>query len=201
MLRISSTAGFAATWLCNHIGVFSQLHPSLQVEVATSRVLDDVSDGDADVFVAFGNGNWPNHLVEHLYDVEFLPLCSPQLLAKCPLSQPADLARATLLHLHRGDDWSRWLTLNDVAFPASRAGITFSDLMLVQSAAIAGQGVMMGDEITCADALATRLLVAPFAAKIKSPGSYYLVSHRNRPVSPAAAVFKRWLSTLIRTGH
>jgi LysR family glycine cleavage system transcriptional activator len=197
VLRVCSTAGFASMWLCNHIGAFSGKYPALNIEIATARILDDVSDGDADIFIAFGNGNWPNHLVEHLYDVEFLPLCSPQLLARAPLSRPSDLLNATLLHLHRWDDWSRWLTLNDVAFPSTRAGITFSDLMLVQTAAIAGQGIMMGDDITCADALTGSLLLAPFPTRIKAPGSYYLVSQRYKPLSPAVVAFKRWVSTLV----
>lgn len=47
---------------------------------ARHAVLDDVSARDVDVCIAFGDGNWPKHSLKHLYDVEFLPLCSPMLL-------------------------------------------------------------------------------------------------------------------------
>jgi LysR family glycine cleavage system transcriptional activator len=197
-LRLSSTPGFAAMWLCNHIGSFSAGYPALDVHVVTGRELDDVSDGDIDAFIAFGDGNWPQREVRHLYDVDFLPLCSPALLnVRGGLAKPADLLHVPLLHLRRPDDWNRWLTLNGVAEQQSRASVTFSDMMLVQAAAMAGQGVMMGDEVTCGSALASGQLVAPFQTRIRAPGSYYLVTARQRPADPAVTAFGQWLQALI----
>ena len=198
VLRVSSTAGFASMWLCNHIASFHADYPHLRVEITSHAVLDDVSARDVDVCIAFGDGNWPKHSLKHLYDVEFLPLCSPMLLnVQGGLNMPADVLRFPLLHLRRWDDWSRWLALNAVEFPERSAGTTFSDLMLVQSAAVAGQGIMMGDEITCAGALAAGQLVAPFTAKLKSSGGYYLVNDRRRKPTPAMTAFTRWLEALI----
>ena len=74
----------------------------------------------------------------------------------------------------------------------------FSDLMLVQSAAIAGQGIMMGDEVTCAGAPAAGLLVRPFTTRIKSRGGYYLPRSRQRRASRAMLAFTRWLNALFR---
>ena len=68
--------------------------------------------------------------------------------------------------------------------------------LLVQTAAIAGQGIMMGDEITCAGALAAGQLVAPFSAKIKARGGYYLLRSRQRRPNPAMQAFTRWLNAL-----
>ncbi len=198
VLRISSTPGFASMWLCNHIAAFHAEFPNLHVEVTCSPALDDVSARDMDLYIAFGDGNWPKHAVKHLYDVEFLPLCSPALLnMHSGLATPADVLDFVLLHLRRWDDWSRWLAVNAVEFPMHSAGITFSDLMLVQTAAIAGQGIMMGDEVTCAGALAGGLLVTPFTTKIKSSGGYYLVNDRRKKPTPAVAAFTRWLDALI----
>ena len=197
-LRLSSTPGFAAMWLCNHIGAFSAGYPALEVHVVTGRELDDVSGGDIDAFIAFGDGNWPQREVRHLYDVDFLPLCSPALLnVRGGLAKPADLLNVPLLHLRRPDDWNRWLTLNDVPLQETRASVTFSDMMLVQAAAMAGQGVMMGDEVTCGSALASGQLVAPFQTRIRAPGSYYLVTERRRSADPAVAAFSQWLQALI----
>jgi LysR family transcriptional regulator, glycine cleavage system transcriptional activator len=197
-LRVCSTAGFAAMWLCGHIAAFHKEFPHIHLDITTSRELDDVSAGDMDLFIAFGDGNWPNYVVKHLYDVEFMPMCSPTLLNTVGgLNQPGDVLRLGMLHLRRWDDWARWLTINDVEFPSRSAGITFSDLNLVQSAAIAGQGIMMGDELTCSGALGRGQLVAPFATKIKSTGGYYLVSERRKPATPAVTVFIRWLDALI----
>jgi LysR family glycine cleavage system transcriptional activator len=196
-LRISSTAGFASMWLCNHIASFQAEYPNLCLQIITSRELGEATDRDVDLFIAFGDGNWPKHTVQHLYDVEFLPMCSPALQnMQGGLNQPADVLRFPLLHLQQWDDWREWLAVSGIEFPQRGAGIIFSDMMLVQTAAIAGQGIMMGDEITCAGALAIGQLVSPFSTKIKSRGGYYLVRSRQRRLNPAIVAFTRWLNAL-----
>ena len=64
--------------------------------------------GDADAFIAFGVGNWPNRMAELLCEISFTPLCSPTLLNKVGgFSRPADVLRANLLHLDDTEDWAR----------------------------------------------------------------------------------------------
>jgi len=196
-LRISSTPGFASMWLCNYIASFQAEHPNLSLQIVTSRELDEATDRSVDLFIAFGEGHWPKHLVQHLYDVEFLPMCSPAMQNILGgLNQPADVLRFSLLHLRDFEDWRQWLAMSRIEFPGRAAGITFSDMMLVQKAAIAGQGIMMGDEVTCAGALATGQLVAPFSAKIKARGAYYLLRSRQKRTNAAMLAFTRWLNTL-----
>jgi LysR family glycine cleavage system transcriptional activator len=198
-LKISSTPGFASMWLCNHIGAFQAEHPDLDLTIVASRELDQTDDREADLFIVFGEGGWPKHHVQHLYDVEFLPLCSPALQnLHGGLNTPADLLRFALLHLNDWDDWRHWLAAAGVPFPRHGAGIVFSDLMMVQTAAIGGQGIMMGDGITCAGALAAGQLVAPFALKIKSRAGYYLVRPGQKRASLAASAFTRWLNALLK---
>jgi LysR family transcriptional regulator, glycine cleavage system transcriptional activator len=198
-LRISSTPGFASMWLCNHIASFQAEYPNLSLQIVTSRDLGAATDSTVDLFIAFGEGNWPKHTVQHLYDVEYLPMCSPALQnMQGGLNQPSDVLRFPLLHLQQWDDWRQWLAVGGVEFPRRGIGITFSDMMLVQKAAIAGQGIMMGDEITCAGALAAGQLVSPFSTKIKAPGSYYLLRSRYKRPNPAMVAFTRWLNALFR---
>jgi LysR family glycine cleavage system transcriptional activator len=196
-LRISSTAGFASMWLCNHIASFQTAHPNLNLRIVTSRELDEATEEDVDLFIVFGEGDWPKHTVQHLYDVEFLPLCSPTLQnMQGGLDQPGDVLRFPLLHLQSSVDWRQWLAVCGVEFPRHAAGITFSDMMLVQTAAIAGQGIMMGDEVTCGGALANGQLVSPFTTKIKARGAYYLLRSRQRRPNAAMLAFTRWLNAL-----
>ncbi|HVW68597.1 MAG TPA: LysR substrate-binding domain-containing protein [Steroidobacteraceae bacterium] len=198
-LRISSTAGFASMWLCQHIARFHEEHPNLSLEICTRRELDNVSDPTMHVFIAFGDGNWPNYLMKRLYDVEYLPVCSPTLLnSRGGLERPPDVLRFPLLHLHRRDDWSRWLATNGVEVAKTVPGILFSDMMLIQSAALAGQGIMMGDNVTCAALLSAGQLVCPFSTTISAPGSYYLVIDRRQRRNPAVQAFSSWIETLIR---
>jgi LysR family glycine cleavage system transcriptional activator len=196
-LCISSTPGFASMWLCNHIASFHGQHPNLSLQVITGGELDQATDSDVDLFIVFGEGAWPRHTVQHLYDVEFLPLCSPALQnTQGGLNRPADVLGHPLLHLRQTDEWRQWLAASDIELPRSPSGVIFSDLMLVQTAAIAGQGIMMGDEITCAGALAAGQLVAPFSTKVKARAGYYLLRSRQRRLNPAMLAFTRWLNAL-----
>ncbi len=193
---ISCTQGFASLWLCTHIAGFQELYPDVALTILTPPRLDDVSNPNADVFIAFGLGNWPNHAVELLCEIEFTPLCSPSLLNRLGgLSRPQDVLRANLLHLWDFEDWSRWFAATGVENPDPECGIVFSDMNLVFSSAIAGQGIAMGDELTSRKALNEGRLVRPFDIAIKSPRSYFLVAERAKTDHPIAKAFSGWLKS------
>jgi len=191
---ISCTPGFASLWLCTHIAAFQDMHPDVSLRILTPRRLDDVSNPEADVFIAFGLGNWPNHAVELLCEIEFTPLCSPSLLNRIGgLARPQDVLRTNLLHLGDFEDWSRWFAATGVENPDPESGIVFSDMNLVFSSAIAGQGIAIGDELTSRKALDEGRLVRPFDTAIKSPRSYFLVTEWTKADHPIAKAFGGWL--------
>jgi LysR family glycine cleavage system transcriptional activator len=191
---ISCTPGFASLWLCTQIAGFQTLYPDVLLKLLTPRRLDDVTNAQADVFIAFGLGNWPNHAVELLCEIEFTPLCSPSLLNRLGgLTRPQDVLRANLLHLGDHEDWSRWFAATGIENPDPESGIIFSDMNLVFSSAIAGQGIAMGDELTSRKALDEGRLVRPFDIAIKSPRSYFLVTEWAKADHPIARAFAAWL--------
>ncbi len=193
---VSCTPGFASLWLCTHIAAFQDAYPDVALSIMTPRRLDDVTNPEADVFIAFGIGNWPNHAVDLLCEIEFTPLCSPSLLNRLGgLAKPQDLLRANLLHLGDFEDWSRWFAATGVENPDPEAGIVFSDMNLVFSSAIAGQGIAMGDELTSRKALDEGRLVRPFETAIKSPRSYFLVTERTKTDLPIVKAFSAWMKS------
>ena len=60
VLRVSSTAGFSSMWLCKHIALFHAEHPNIWLQIVGASELDEVTDPDIDLFIAFGDGNGPN---------------------------------------------------------------------------------------------------------------------------------------------
>ncbi len=193
-LTVSCPPGFAASWLCAKVGTFAAAFPDVALSVLTPRRLDDVSNPDVDVFIAFSFGNHDEMEVELLKEVEFTPLCSPALLNRLDgLPEPGALAQATLLHLGDFEDWENWFRLAGLPVSDSHRGISFADMNLVYAAILTGQGVAMGDEFICHDALETGTLVRPFDLAIRSPRSYFLAVPRERTANPAVAAFKGWL--------
>ncbi len=175
-VRISCTAGFASNWLCNRINEFNGSYPGVMLDISTPRRLDDVNNPDIDIFIAFGNGNWKNMVVERLVEVEFTPLCSPRLINRIGvLSSPEDIDKACLLHLGDREDWRRWAVDAGLDVAIASGGVVFSDMNLVYSAAVGGQGIAMGDEFICRTSMDNGDLVRPFDRAIPSTNSYYLV--------------------------
>jgi LysR family glycine cleavage system transcriptional activator len=193
-VNVCCSPGFASSWLCAHIGNFREIHPDVRLSISTPMRLDDVSNPEVDVFIAFGTGYWPDMKVELLVEVEFTPLCSPVLINKTfGLSDPADVHKTCLLHLVDHEDWQSWLTVAELDPAFAQTGIVFSDMNLVYSAATSGQGIAMGDEFICRTAMATGQLVRPFDVYIKSHRSYYLVASEAKADNKTVVAFSEWL--------
>lgn len=192
-LTVSCTPGFASTWLCTKIGRFRDVCPDVALSVVTPRRLDDVSNPDADMFITFGTGNLPGMQVELLKAVRFTPLCSPAFLNRHGMAEPADVLRCTVLHLQSHDDWVVWFRQAGLAEEGARSGLVFSDMNLVYAAAMAAQGLAMGDEFICHEAMQAGHLVRPFDLTIDSPRSYFLVVPPEKAGNPLVGAFRTWL--------
>ncbi|WP_455274645.1 LysR substrate-binding domain-containing protein [Rhizobium herbae] len=193
-ITVSCPPGFASNWLCNYISHFRDAYPDVRISIVTPRRLDDISNPDVDVFIAFGTGNWPSMQVELIVEVEFAPLCSPVLLNKIGgLNEPSDIKKMCLLHLTDYEDWETWLALAGVDQSYASTGIVFSDMNLVFAATLSGQGVAVGDRFTCRHAMNSGQLVQPFDISINSSRSYYLVTSEAKADNQAVVAFSSWL--------
>lgn len=193
-LTVSCTPGFAASWLSTKITRFRAICPEVNLSIVTPSRLDDVSNPDADLFVVFSDGDIKGVEVELLKEVEFSPLISPVLLNRIGgLSEPADVQRCDLLHLVDRDDWQVWLRLADLPEDISKSGIVFSDMNLVYAAAMNAQGIAIGDEFICHEAMASGRLVRPFEQGVKSQKSYYLAIPPASENIASVAAFRLWL--------
>jgi LysR family glycine cleavage system transcriptional activator len=195
-LVISCAPGFASFWLCAEIGAFQSQHPQARISVVTPKRFDDVSAAGIDVFIAFGRDEWGGKWFEMLASLHNTPVCSPSLINACGgLAEPNDIAKATLLHLSDHGDWTQWLMAAGAHDVDPAQGIVFSDMHLVIAAALAGQGIAIGDPIIAGGALSAGRLVRPFPLAIRAPSSYYLVTDRGRMKQPLVRAFRAWIKS------
>lgn len=193
-ITISCTSGFAAAWLSVRIGRFCMKHPDVAISIVTPRRVDDVSNPNADLFIAFGDGNFDHMQVEKLREVEFTPLCSPALLNQSDaIARPEDFLKYNLLHLFDNSDWNKWFEKAGCAGVESDKGIVFSDMNLVYATAISSHGIALGDEFTCRSALASGQLVRAFELSIPASGAYYVVLPKEKKNIVAVDAFRAWV--------
>ena len=195
-LIVSCTPGFAANWLNTKISRFRAMCPDLSLSVVLPKALDDLSHPEVDVFVAFGDPAQSGAGVEVLREVEFTPLVSPVLLNRLGgLQKPEDVLRGDLLHLADRGDWEAWLRLAEVKARAENTGIVYADMTLVYSAAINAQGIAMGDEFICHDAMAAGHLIRPFDLAVNPAKSYFLWIPPAKQDIASVVAFRSWILT------
>ncbi|NPD14668.1 LysR family transcriptional regulator [Xinfangfangia sp. D13-10-4-6] len=193
-LSVSCPPGFASSWLCGKVGGFVESFPDVMLSVQIPRRLDDVSNPDIDIFITFGLGNQPDMEVELLKEVDFTPLCSPAWLNRFEsIPDPGALSAATLLHLGDYEDWEGWFRLAGMPGEAAHRGLLFGDMNLVYAAALGAQGIAMGDEFICQDAIRAGHLVRPFDLSLRSARSYFMVVPPEKQGNPTVAAFHDWL--------
>ena len=198
-LVVSCPPGFASNWLCTVIESFQTAFPEVGLSIVTPRRLNDVSSPDVDLFIAFGEDFIGNADIELLTPIAYTPLCSPAYLNRFGrFSDAESLSKATLLHLGDRAEWREWMRLTGLPIELANGGIRFSDMNLVYSAALAGQGIAMGDEFVCGEALDRGQLVRPFSKEMPTKNAYCLATPRDRAPNPVRDAFLTWLREALR---
>ncbi|MDE2435185.1 MAG: LysR family transcriptional regulator, partial [Sphingomonadales bacterium] len=193
-LTISCEPSFASIWLCNVIGDFAAEHKDLDLEVVTPLKSGSITTHDIDIYITFGTGNIVGMQSFHLADVESSPVCSPSLLnALGGDMQASDLTELTLLHLVDYSDWAAWFAASDLPPAPAERGIVFADMHLIYAAALAGQGVALGDTGLAQSMLADGRLIRPFSQTIRDSRAYYCSVPDNLLEKPAVMAFTNWL--------
>lgn len=212
-VSITTTPGFASLWLIPRLARFTLAHPQVDVRLATSLDLEVLERKGFDLAVrlvanerAQADARASGATVTPVFDEMLMPVCAPALLKRsdAPLRSPQDLARHTLLGLQFDmapgvptdnplEDWEPWLQLMGLHEVRGLNMLRFTQFTEVVSAAVAGQGVMMGRFPLLAPHLKSRQLVAPFKGRAASQRGYYLLQAPRAQANPDAQDFAAWL--------
>ncbi len=184
----------AGRWLVPRMTDFWNEHPEIDLRLHHSARTYNLEAADADLAIAFGDGNWPQYDVEPLITVDATPVMAPVLAKRLgPVTCPDDLLRFPLVHERDRQDWDRWIETN--CSPGSRAlnHIMIEDANVALHAAINGQGVALGIMQFIHDDLAAGRLLRPFTTTMRTRRAYYLLTRSNLPMTPAERHVYDWL--------
>jgi LysR family glycine cleavage system transcriptional activator len=220
VLTVMAPPSFATRWLVSRLPHFLAAYPEVKLRLSSSvDAVDrrgetlspaeeeiDLREATSCVAIRFGTGNYPGYRVERLLAPDWVPVCSPRLLADRPLREAADLAAHVLIHdetIEAGErypGWEEWLKLAGVTNINAQRGPRFSNAVLAVEAALDGQGVALALlPLVAADVAAGRLVV-PFSLGVPSPYAYYLVMPEALVGRSEVAAFRNWLMGEVAAG-
>lgn len=194
-LTISMLSTLAMRWFMPRLPRFHREHPEIDVRISTTTRTVDLEREDIDIAIRHGHGDWPDVRSEKLFQLETLPVCSPELpRAAAPLDSPRDIRHHVLLRADaRPDDWRHWLdSVGEPNLKPSRE-LTFDTTDFALAAAIRGLGIAIADRHIIHDDLEAGRLIAPFQASIAHDSGYYLVYPHERGRHPKSIAFREWL--------
>lgn len=199
-LVVSISPTLAGRWLVPRLYRFAESHDDIDVRIdATDRPVD-LQYEDVDVAVRLSPHEHTELNVDVLFDEEVFPVCSPTLLDQgCPLREPSDLERHTLLHVdwkHPTEawvDWPKWLKAAGADQVDASAGPRFSLFTMAIQSAVDGHGVALPGSVFVADDLAAGRLIKPFSISVPVGCTYYLLCPPATAHNPKIEAFRVWL--------
>ena len=200
ILRVNALASFSLRWLLPRLALFRAVHPDIEVRLTTSNEPIDALSDDFDVVIRGGPDTFHGYTCHLIVGERRLPVCSPALLLRGELGQPADLERHTLLHVATMPRlWDAWLVTAGYSGLQSAAGLTLDHFYLAIQAAIDGLGVAIGPTTLIESDLAAGRLAVPFPGISLPARSYFAYVPHDGPPNPAGQTFCDWLETFART--
>jgi len=201
VLTVSVPPSVAMKWLVPRLDTFRKRNPEIDVRISTDTELPDLSSGDVDIAVHYGDGAYPGLTAELLVVNSVAPMCSPKFLeGDAPLRRPEDLRHFTLLHDIGGDefgnpdyDWGTWLGRHGVINIDATLGLQFNTSADVLNAAVAGAGVAIGKTALAVDDLKSGRLVCLFDAIAPEDSAYYVVYAETTANQTKVTAFRNWL--------
>src|SRR3989440_4973109 len=198
-LSVTTTNSFAALWLIPRLAGFTRTHPGVDVRIMAETRVQDLDRDGLDLAIRHGPASLAGPNAVRLFGERVFPVCSPKLLKKNPLREPADLKNHCLLQYDDPDvrhPWLHWKTWLEVAgIPDLRpvGTLSFSGFEQIIPAAVAGHGVALGRSPLVKDLLATKELVAPFKTSADPARAYFAITAKSAAGRPEVAGFVEWL--------
>jgi len=195
-LNVSVLPSFAAKWLVQRLASFQDYHGNIEVRISASYdQVDFLMRPDIDAAIRWGQGGWPGTYWECLLTERLFPVCSPGFLREHqhPRS-PDELAALPLVRtIEEFDQWDEWFAAAGGSAPRARGPIRYSDALLLQQAAIEGQGVALARSLLVEDELKAGRLIRLFDESIASSNNFYFVCPTRQKDNETLVSFLNWL--------
>ena len=198
-ITIGATLAFSTFWLLPRLSEFRAQYPTAQIRVLSQDTRFNLTAGEVDVIVRYGNPPFDDGTVVASKADEVFPVCAPEYQQRVGLTERQFLAGQCDLIEHDVHDTS-WYAWHDWFARAGTPGLRvqpalhFNNYPQAIQAARAGLGVVMGWGLMTRSHLEDGSLVRLGDCVVAAEGRYNVVVPFRRKVHPLRDVFTEWLA-------
>ncbi len=194
-LYVHCSPSLATLWLMPRLHLFALAHPDISLNLSAAHTHSDFGLGQVDLDIRYGVPQWPNLVVEPLFEECIVPLASAAFIRQHRLKRPDQLLGLPLIQSNVSVvQWSDWFK----AFSDNRAPDRFTLRVdrahMSLDAAAQGLGVALESTTTASKHLAEGqlrpVLGIDKSMRVRAHFAVYPARHGKRP--PVEA-FLSWL--------
>ena len=194
-LYVHSAPSIAGLWLMSRLHGFAKAYPDISLNLSAAHTPSDFELGQADIDLRYGVPNWPDLVVEPLFEERIVPLASPAFIQEHRLKRPEHLLGVKLIQSNVSVvQWPDWFAAFTDKRAPDRFAVRFDRAQMSLDAATQGLGVALESVTIAGRHIAERKLRPVFgldkAVKVKAHFAVYPARHAKRP--PVEA-FLAWL--------
>lgn len=195
-ITLAASTSVSAYWFVSQLHHFQQEHPSIKIKLVTTD-RDIEPNHEIDMTIWIRKGDFERKNCWRICDEVVFPVCSPTYLAsRPPIRKLADLEKHELLHFvdpfRKRISWEEWFELAGRGNVKIERRTMFNDHLLASQAAVAGEGIALGWNLTLQLMLKNKLVVKPIDINITTDSAFFLVAGEHTPESGKLRVLVDW---------
>jgi LysR family glycine cleavage system transcriptional activator len=185
-LYVHCSPSLAQLWLMPRLAGFAQANPAVALNLSAAHLHSDFTQGTVDLDIRYGVPNWPNLVIEPLFEERIVPMASPAFLRQHRLRRLEQLVDVPLIQSNVNVvQWSDWFAAHTDRRPPERLSLRFDRAQMAMEAAVQGLGVALESATLAAQHLKEGRLRPVFgldkAVRAKAHFLVYPARHASRP--------------------
>jgi LysR family glycine cleavage system transcriptional activator len=194
-LLIHASPSFATLWLVPRLGQFLREHPAIDIALYASHEPARLGQDGILVDIQYARPVPESCEAVPLAEELIVPLASASFIAEHRLNNPADIARAPLIHsLRCVVPWDQWSAKHAPLVPLNPRGLQFDRAHLALAVAADGLGLALESTLQARDLLRRGALVMPFGPLGISAVAHRLLYRREDRANPEIVAFVDWIT-------
>ena len=194
-LSLTVLPSFASRWLVPRLGLFQQQQPELTIHLSPALGLASFDDGQLDLAIRFGLGDYPGLLSKPLMSDHLVPVCHPSLIDSRQ-EIIGQLAKLPMLSDESPDTEGIWELFEQqlgVSLSDAASRLHVSDSTMLVEAVLSAQGLSMVRFSLVYELLARGMLICPIDIYLDARYGFYLVAPERHFSRQKVQLFETWL--------